>query len=304
MLKGEQLLAWARRRKAILWGGLLLTIAVSVLIVVCASAFSRQAVLRLATTTSVENSGLLDAILPDFESSRNIKVDVIAVGTGQALALGELGDVDVVLVHAPALEEEFVGAGYGVARFGLMYNDFVLAGPARDPAGVAEATRAVDALLRIAEAEEDFASRGDNSGTHFIEMNLWREAGFEPTESQDWYLSVGQGMGATLNFANEQGAYVLTDRGTFLAQRSNLPNLVVLFGGESAAENPDPALRNYYSVIPVNPELHSQVDFDLAMEFVDWLTSIPTQATIAEFGVEEFGMPLFYPDSEAWRARP
>jgi tungstate transport system substrate-binding protein len=258
-------------------------------------------VLRLATTTSTYDSGLLDAILPDFESRYNVRVDVVAVGTGQAITLGENGDADVILVHARAREDAFVESGNGVARYDVMYNDFVLVGPPDDPAGIAGMQSASEALAAIAQAGQPFASRGDDSGTNTKELSLWKAASIEPSPSSDWYLSLGQGMGETLTFANERQAYTLTDRGTFLAQKDNLPGLTVLVGGDTIDHNPDKALYNPYGVIPVNPETHEGIDIDMANKFVDWLTSLDTQELIGAYGVEKFGQPLFYPDSLAYR---
>ena len=259
------------------------------------------AVLRLATTTSTADSGLLDAILPAFEEQYNARVDVVAVGTGQAIELGENGDADVILVHARAREDEFVAAGHGLARSDVMYNDFILVGPQADPAEVHHAATAAEAFAAIAAAESPFASRGDDSGTHTKEKSVWSAAGIELSPDQGWYLSLGQGMGETLQFANESGAYTLADRGTFLAQRDNLPELMILFGGESIAENPDAKLYNPYGVIPVNPELHAGIQVELAQQFVEWLTSVETQERIGSYGVDRFGQPLFYPNSEPYR---
>jgi tungstate transport system substrate-binding protein len=272
----------------------------AVLLSGCAQAEPR--VLRLATTTSTQDSGLLEAILPDFESTHNARVDVVAVGSGQAIELGQNGDADVLLVHSRSKEDAFVADGYGLARSDVMYNDFVMVGPANDPAGIAGSSTAAEALARIAQAQSPFASRGDDSGTHTKEKALWQAAGIDPDPNAGWYSSLGQGMGETLQFANEQAAYTLSDRATYLAQRDNLPNLVILVGGNSIAENPDPALLNPYGVIPVNPERHEGIQADLAQEFVDWLTSVETQETIAAFGVDRFGQPLFYPDSEPYHA--
>ncbi len=270
--------------------------------------------LILATTTSTENSGLLAYILPDFEAKYNAKVEVIAVGTGQALKLGEDGNCDVVLVHTRSKEEAFVEAGYGVNRKDLMYNDFVLVGPASDPAGVRGMTDIVAALARIAETQSLFVSRGDDSGTHIKEQSLWKESGLELQERSstitkkgqdrevtyvrppgDWYISAGQGMGAVLTMADELQAYTLTDRGTYLARTLEGIDLVVLVEG-------DPRLFNPYGIIAVNPQRHPHVNFDLAMSFINWFTSVPTQKMIGEFGKDRFGRPLFVPDSEAWRA--
>ncbi|HRQ36846.1 MAG TPA: substrate-binding domain-containing protein [Chloroflexota bacterium] len=259
-------------------------------------------VLRLATTTSTADSGLLDAILPDFEEAHNARVDVVAVGTGQAIALGEAGDADVILVHARAREDEFVAAGHGTARYDVMYNDYVLVGPATDPAGIQGMASAAEALTAVAAAEATFASRGDDSGTHTKEKQLWEKAGITPNPDSSWYKSLGQGMGDTLLFANETGAYTLTDRGTFLSMQANLPNLVIVVGGETIAENDDPALLNPYGVIPVNPD-KGNINEELAQAFAEWLTSVDIQEMIGEYGRDQYGQPLFYPDSEAWRNR-
>jgi tungstate transport system substrate-binding protein len=259
-------------------------------------------VLRLATTTSTDNSGLLEAILPAFEEEFNAQVDVVAVGTGQAIALGEAGDADVILVHARSREDAFVEAGHGSARYDVMYNDFVIVGPTADPANIRSLTLASEALAAIAESEATFASRGDDSGTHTMERSLWESAGLTADPEVEWFKSLGQGMGDTLQFANETGAYALTDRGTYLAMQANLPNLEVLIGGATIDENGDPALLNPYGVITVNPD-KGNINDDLAADFVEWLTSLETQEIIGEFGRDTFGQPLFYPDSEAWRSR-
>ena len=247
--------------------------------------------LILATTTSTYDSGLLDNLLPDFEGRYNAKVEVIAVGTGQAIKTAEQGDADIILVHARAREDKFVADGYGVNRQDVMYNDFVIIGPEEDPAGIKGMTDAAAALAKIAEAQTPFASRGDESGTHSKEKAIWAEAGIEP--GGDWYLSLGQGMGATLTLANEKGAYTLTDRGTYLARKEGL-ELPILVEG-------DPILFNPYGVIAVNPERHSHVKYDLAMKFIEWLTSADTQEEISEFR-HSSGELLFHPNSEQWRA--
>jgi tungstate transport system substrate-binding protein len=231
-----------------------------------------------------------------------VQVDVIAVGTGQAFALGEAGDVDVVLVHDRVREDRFVADGHGTARYDVMYNDFILVGPPDDPAGAGAGAMATEALAAISAAGSPFASRGDDSGTHARELALWAAAGLAPSSDLPWYRSLGQGMGETLLFANETGAYTLTDRGTFLAMQESLPALAVLVGGASIAENADPALRNPYGVIPVDPG-KGGIAADLAQQFVEWLTGVETQAIIETFGRELYGQPLFYPDSEAWRER-
>jgi tungstate transport system substrate-binding protein len=258
---------------------------------------SEPEVLRLATTTSTADSGLLDAILPDFEERHNARVDVVAVGTGQAIELGAAGDADVILVHARAREDAFVADGHGPYRRDVMFNDFILVGPASDPAGVQNTALAADALTIIAATEALFASRGDDSGTHSKETSLWAQTGVTPDPAGGWYQSLGQGMGETLIYANESGAYTLTDRGTFLSMRNNLPDLVVIVGGDSIDANQDPALLNPYGVIPVDPAKSPAINGPLAETFVNWLTSPEVQAMVGQFGVETFGQPLFYPDA-------
>ncbi len=243
--------------------------------------------LRLATTTSVENSGLLSQLLPHFEETCGCKVDVIPVGTGQALKLGSAGDVDVVIVHAPALEAEFVEMGYGVDRRTFMANDFVLVGPAADPAGIRGSTDVAAALVRIAEAQALFISRGDQSGTHYREMQTWGRAGVDP--AGDWYLEAGQGMGAVLTMAGNMPGYTLTDRGTFLA-RSDKLGLEILAGD-------DPQMVNPYSVIPVNPARHEWVEREHAQELSDWLCGETGQALIGAYSVD--GETLFRPTAGA-----
>lgn len=276
-------------------------IVVTNLIFLAACSSPDPSVLRLATTTSTYDSGLLDAIIPAFENEFNVSVDILAVGTGQAIALGEKGDVDVILVHARSREDAFVAGGYGTRRSDVMYNDFILVGPTQDPANVRGVPLASSALSTIASAGALFASRGDDSGTHTREIQLWDMTSIEPSAELEWYNALGQGMGATLQFAQEAGAYTLTDRGTFLSLREGLPDLDIMVGGSSIAENADPALRNPYGVVPVNPAIHPGTAIDLAELFVDWLTSVEVQAQIAEYGLETYGQPLFYPDSQAWR---
>lgn len=254
--------------------------------------------LRLATTTSTYDSGLLDAILPDFQQHFNAQVDVIAVGTGQALAMGGKGDVDVVLVHARSSEDEFVADGDGFNRLDVMYNDFIVVGPQADPAGIADVSTARAAFAKIATSAATFVSRGDNSGTYTKEKAIWASAGITPTNESCWYLSIGQGMGETLSFANEKLAYTLTDRGTWLAQQANLPNLTILVGGISTDQNSDRDLLNPYGVIPVNPAKHSGVNYPLAMQFARWLTCPRVQGMIMAFGKDRCGQSLFYPASE------
>ncbi len=250
--------------------------------------------LRLATTTSTYDSGLLDAILPTFEELANANVEVVAVGTGQALSLGEAGDADVVLVHARAREESFVEAGHALARYDVMYNAFVFVGPVEDPVGRAAAPGAAEAFRRIAEAEARFASRGDESGTHFKELSIWEAAGIDPDGG--WYDSIGQGMGSTLEFSQETGSYTLSDRGTFIAQRANLEGMAILFGGSTIDDNPDRRLLNPYGVMPV-----TGANEELAAKFVIWLTSLETQRAIADYR-STAGEALFFPDSAEWRS--
>lgn len=246
----------------------------------------------LATTTSTENSGLLAFILPEFEEEYGATVEVVAVGTGQALQLGEDGNADVLLVHARAREDAFMDDGHGSRREDVMYNDFVIVGPPDDPAGISGMTDAAAAFAAIAAAEAPFVSRGDDSGTHTKELAIWAEAGIEP--SGDWYNAAGQGMGAVLTIADEESAYTLSDRATYLARTLEEIDLVILVEG-------DPILFNPYGVIAVNPEKGDHIKADLANQFIDWLISVPTQEMIGQFGIDEFGSPLFTPDSEPWR---
>ncbi len=244
---------------------------------------TKPALLRVATTTSTIDSGLMDIILPAFEEKYNADVELIAVGTGQALALGEAGDVDIVLVHARKLEDAFVEAGHGINRQDVMYNDFVILGPADDPAGINGMESAAAVLTIIAETETPFVSRGDNSGTYNRELGLWEEAGIDP--QGEWYQSVGQGMGASLSIADEQPAYILADRGTFLKRNAEGLGLVIHVEG-------DGLLANKYGVIAVNPELHDGVNNELATDFIDWLTAVETQDAIEAYKLE--GEQLFY----------
>jgi tungstate transport system substrate-binding protein len=250
----------------------------------------------LATTTSTADSGLLDFILPSFEKANNVKVKVVAVGTGQALKLGQDGNADVVLVHARAQEDQFVADGYGVDRRDVMYNDFIIVGPTQDPAGIKGMTSAADAFKAISSKQAVFASRGDNSGTHTKEKDIWKKAGIDP--KGDWYKSLGQGMGDTLIFSNEKGAYTLADRGTYLSMKSKLPNLTVLVGGSSIKDNSDQTLLNPYGVIAVNPAKYPKVKYDLATKFINWITSPETQKLIGSYGVDKFGQSLFYPNAK------
>jgi tungstate transport system substrate-binding protein len=258
--------------------------------------------LRLATTTSTVDSGLFKALLPAFESQCGCRVDVVAVGTGQALELGRRGDADVLLVHAPEQEAAFMKEGHAARRDDVMYNDFVIVGPVEDPAGVTTASMAKDAFRSIQSASATFASRGDKSGTHTKELALWKSAGATPAAGASWYLSVGQGMGETLTFANERKAYALTDRATWTSMQRRLPNLRLLFGGASADANPDRDLRNRYGVIVIDQARHAGVNTALGLRFADWLLSKPTQQQIGAFGRDAAGHSLFYPDSGEFKS--
>jgi tungstate transport system substrate-binding protein len=241
--------------------------------------------IKLATTTSTENSGLMRAILPVFKKKTGIDVHVIAVGTGKALKHGENGDVDVVLVHAPSREREFVAAGFGLERVPVMHNDFVILGPRGDPAGVRGVRDAPGALAKIAKARHPFISRGDDSGTHIKEGGLWKEACVEPAGT--WYVSAGQGQGAMLVMANEKQAYTLADRGTFIAFRGKT-SLRVLVEGDARLANP-------YAVIAVDHARHPHVKRAEAADFIAWLTSAEGQRLIA--GYRKDGQQLFVPNA-------
>lgn len=238
--------------------------------------------LRLATTTSTENSGLLAVLLPPFEQANNCKVDVIAVGTGKAIKLGETGDVDVILVHARSKEDKFVDDGFGVDRRDVMYNDFVILGPASDPAEINGMNDAVAAMKQIAEAKATFVSRGDDSGTHTREKQLWSAAGITP--AGDWYLEAGRGMGEVIVMAGERQGYTLSDRGTYLAFKEKTPLRIAVEG--------DPRLFNPYGVIMVNPQRHPHVKVELAKKFIDYLVSKQGRELIT--GFRKGGEQLFY----------
>lgn len=229
--------------------------------------------LKLSTTTSTDNSGLLKALLPMFEQKYDCKVDVIAVGTGKALKLAAAGDVDVTMVHARSKEDKFVADGFGVNRRDVMYNDFVVIGPKNDPAGIKSAKSVGEAFAKLAAAKAKFISRGDDSGTHSKEKHLWKAADVAP--AGDWYVEAGRGMGDVITMANELQGYTLTDRGTFIAYQNKI-ELPVLFEGDKALFNP-------YGVIAVNPKLHPHVNYDLAMSFIAFLTSPQGQKAIADF---------------------
>jgi tungstate transport system substrate-binding protein len=252
----------------------------------CAQAQERFIV--VASTTSTEQSGLFGAVLPLFEKETGIKVRVVALGTGQALDLARRGDADVVFVHAKAAEEKFLAEGHGVKRYPVMYNDFVLVGPKGDPAKVAGGTDIVAALKRIQAAQAPFVSRGDKSGTHIAELDLWKASGIDLDKSKGpWYRDTGQGMGPALNTAASMNAYVLADRGTWLAFR-NRGELAVLVEG-------DRRLYNQYGVTLVNPSRHPSVKKELGQAFVDWLISPRGQKAIADYRIN--GEQLFFPNA-------
>ena len=246
-----------------------------------------EKILILATTTSTQDSGLLDDLIPRFEKQLGYTVKTIAVGSGQAIAMGKRGEADVLLVHSPEAEKVLVTEGYGVNRRIVMHNDFILVGPALDPANIAKHT-AVESLQRIAATKSIFLSRGDNSGTHAQELKLWKAAGVA-CDGQTWYQQTGQGMGQTLAIAAEKKAYTLSDRGTYLALKKKL-GLAILHEG-------DPSLRNVYHVIEVNPVRFPKVNAAGARAFADFLVSKDVQQRIKEFGIAAFGSPLFFPDA-------
>jgi len=263
------------------WGGLY-----------CHSAYARAHTLILATTTSTQDSGLLDVLLPPFEKEANARVDVVAVGTGQALEIGKRGDADVLMVHAPSQEQAFMDAGHGLIRKPLMYNDFVLVGPASDPLGIAKAGDLESALKTIAAAGASgktvFLSRGDGSGTDTKEKGLWTKFGID--HSGAWYQEIGAGMGETLKMAVDRGAYTLSDRATYLALygpgSAGAGKLAIVFQGDSALYNP-------YAVIIVDPKSHPNVNLALARKFVDYLFSDEGKRIITTYGQDKYGQPLF-----------
>ena len=240
--------------------------------------------ITLATTTSTHDSGLLDALLPLFTKQTGIEVKVVAVGTGQALAMGRRGDADVLLTHAPPAEQEFMDAGHGSQRRPVMHNDFVIVGPVPDPAKIASERRVADALKKISAQQSPFVSRGDDSGTHIKERAIWQTADIEP--AGNWYIEAGVGMAHALRLANERQAYTLSDRSTFLAHRDQL-DLAIL------CEH-DPPLNNLYSVILVNPARHPGIAHTAALEFADFLASSAARDVIRTFGQQKYGQPLFF----------
>ncbi len=250
--------------------------------------FANEKFIVVQSTTSTQNSGLFDHILPIFQKKTGIEVRVVAVGTGQAIKNAVNGDGDVLFVHAKPAEEKFVADGFGVSRADVMYNDFVIVGPSDDPAGVAGSSDVTAALKTIADAKALFASRGDDSGTHKAERRLWKAAGIDPTASSgDWYRETGSGMGATLNTGTGMGAYVMTDRATWISFGNK--------GDYRIAVEGDPVLFNQYGVILVNPEAHPHVKALLGQQFIDWLLSKEGQDAIADYKVD--GQQLFFPNA-------
>ncbi len=259
------------------------TVLALIMTLILATAAQATEVMRMAVTTSFHNSGLADVLLPEIAKDLDVEVQLLVVGTGQALKLGQAGDVDAILVHSKAAELEFVAQGFGTHRREIMYNDFVVIGPQADPAQVATMPLAADALQRIAGSEATFVSRGDDSGTHKKELSLWRDAQLEPQVFGDWYKSVGAGMGAALNTASGLNAYILADRASWL-NFANKGDLALLFSG-------DPVLFNQYAYLPVNPQLHGHVRNDLALQLEQWLTSERAQELIDGYQIN--GETLF-----------
>ena len=262
------------------------TFGVMALLIIGVCAAQGETRLRMSTTTSTEASGLLTHLLPPFEKANDVKVDVIAVGTGKALKLGADGNVDVVFVHARPAEDKFVADGYGVDRRDVMYNDFVIVGPKDDPAGLKEAKTTADAFKCLAEGKADFISCGDDSGTHKMEKDLWKAAGINPQGK--WYIEAGQGMGPVLQMAFEKKGYALADRGTFIAHEGKL-DLAIVFEGDKALFNP-------YGVIAVNPKKYPNANYDLAEKFINYVTGPEGQKVIADYKIN--GKQLFFPDAK------
>jgi tungstate transport system substrate-binding protein len=264
-----------------------LTATFALLVVFGTAVWAAPKTIILATTTSTQDSGLLDVLVPQFEKESGFQVKTISVGSGQALKMGEKGEADVLLVHSPDAEKKFMTDGFGVSRRLVMHNDFIIVGPAADPASI-KGSGAADALKRIAQTGAIFASRGDNSGTHAKEKGLWKTAALTP-DGQKWYQQTGLGMGQTLNVAAEKKGYTLTDRATFLALKKNL-GLVVLVEGDSK-------LLNIYHVIEINPAKWPRIHAIGGKAFADFIVSIKVQELIGRFGVDKYGAPLFFPDA-------
>jgi tungstate transport system substrate-binding protein len=270
--------------------GIIVSLLAVLVLAFCAAAYANPPVLKMATTTSTDDTGLLDYLAPIFLKDTGIELQWVAVGTGKALEYGRNGDVDVVLTHDPAAEDKFMAEGAGVNRRQVMYNDFVLIGPANDPAGI-KGKPITEALKIIAAKQQPLVSRADKSGTHSAELKLLAAAGVKDFDKAPWYIQTGQGMMKTINIAEERRGYALTDRGTYVKYRAGLkgkPGLVILVEG-------DKRLLNMYSVIAVNPIKHEHVKYDLALKFIDWITSSKVQQDIANFKVE--GQQLFFPNA-------
>jgi tungstate transport system substrate-binding protein len=277
----------SRRHNCLGMGRSLLPVALAALLAALLTACRGRDTVILATTTSTQDSGLLDVLVPMFEKKTGYRLKVVAVGSGQALAMGRRGDADVILAHSPRDEKQFMAEGHGSDRRLVMHNDFVIVGPADDPAGIA-GQDPVQALRRIASRRSLFVSRGDDSGTHRLEMQLWQAAGVAPA-GQPWYQESGQGMGATLTIAEQKDAYTICDRATYLALQRSL-RLAVLVEG-------DRRLYNVYHVIQVSPQHHPRVNAEGARAFVEFMVAPETQAVIARFGVDRYGQSLFYADA-------
>ncbi len=267
-------------------GMLLAALAISLVEISISGCATKEDVI-LATTTSTLDTGLLEVLIPVFEKKTGYRVKAVGVGTGQALEMGRRGEADVLLVHAPESEEQVVAEGHATNRKRVMHNDFVICGPQADPAGIRGEKSAAQAFRKIAQSKSLFVSRGDDSGTHKKELEVWEEAGVKP--EGHWYQECGSGMGQTLNIASEKGAYVLSDRGTFLSLKKNLA-LVILVEG-------DRSLLNIYHVMQVNPEKHPKVNAKGGKAFVEFMVSEEVQKVIGGFGVKEYGQPLFFPDA-------
>jgi tungstate transport system substrate-binding protein len=279
------------RRSHAIWCARVVAAWLVVLALVAAAPSGSRSVI-LATTTSTQDSGLLDTLVPMFERQTGYTVKTIAVGTGQALTMGARGEADVVLVHAPKIETTYVERGDLINRRLVMHNDFVIAGPSADPAGARRAKTTVDAMKAIATKEAPFVSRGDNSGTHAKERALWKAAGVTPAGV--WYVESGQGMGATLTIASERQAYTLTDRATYLAFKKRVDLAILLEG--------DAPLLNVYHVLEINVAKHPKINAAGGKAFADFLVSTEAQSAIRTFGVPSYGQPLFFPD--AGKAEP
>ncbi|MCD1294347.1 ABC transporter permease [Methanocella sp. CWC-04] len=270
--------------------GMILVIIILIMIPLSGITASSPKVLKLATTTSMYDTGLLGYLIPAFEKDNNVDVHVLSVGSGMALDMGRRGEVDVLIAHSPADEKTFMYQGYGKERKQFAHNYFVIVGPANDPAGI-KGMSAPEAMKRIALKKSPFVSRGDRSGTHMMEMELWNKSGVtKPDSTSSWYMETGTGQAESLNTANEKQAYMLCDIGTFLNNHKYM-NLVLLV-------DKDPMLVNNYDVITVNPTKNPFVNYDMAKKFADYLTSPDVQRKIGEYGKKEFGRPLFYPELE------